>query len=44
MDSITAKTKSIVDEVRTTGKYNENEELEIWGMIEGFLWSLRNKN
>ncbi len=32
---ITEKTKSIVDEVRTTGNYNENEELEIWGMIEG---------
>ena len=31
---ITEKTKSIVDEVRTTENYNENEELEIWGMIE----------
>jgi hypothetical protein len=34
LDSITAKTKSIVEEVRTRVNYNENEELEIWEMIE----------
>ena len=34
LELITEKTKSIVDEVRATGNYNENKELEIWGMIE----------
>ncbi len=32
---ITEKTKSIVDEVRATGNYDESVELEIWRMIEG---------
>ena len=35
LELITEKTKSIVDEVRMTGGYDEKEELEIWGMIEG---------
>ncbi|MCZ2357358.1 MAG: Eco57I restriction-modification methylase domain-containing protein [Bacteroidia bacterium] len=34
LELITEKTKSIVDEVRTTGNYNERKELEIWEMIE----------
>ncbi len=34
LDLISKKTKSIVDEVRKTGNYNETEELEVWGMIE----------
>ena len=35
LELIILKTKNIVDEVRTTGNYNESEEFEIWGMIEG---------
>jgi hypothetical protein len=34
LELITAKTKNIVDEVKTTGNYNESKELEIWEMIE----------
>ena len=34
LELITEKTKKIVDEVRTTGSYDEKKELEIWGMIE----------
>lgn len=34
LEWITGKTKNIVDEIRVTGNYNENEELEIWGMME----------
>ncbi|MBE7510470.1 MAG: Eco57I restriction-modification methylase domain-containing protein [Bacteroidia bacterium] len=34
LELITAKTKSIVDEVRATGSYDEKKETEIWEMIE----------
>ncbi len=34
LELISEKTKNIVDLVRTTGKYNESEELEIWKMID----------
>lgn len=34
LELIIEKTKSIVDEIRRTGNYNESEELEIWGMIK----------
>lgn len=34
LELITEKTKSIVGEIRAIGNYDENEELEIWGMIE----------
>jgi len=35
LELIIVKTKSIVNEVRETGNYDKNEELEIWEVIEG---------
>ena len=35
LELITAKTKSIVDEIRATGSYDEKKEREIWELIEG---------